>query len=317
MLNLLFQCKKYNLPLLRCPQFLFCLMGLFIDIVIIILYFIGKNYIESPHVISLIIILVTGILFLISFVVIQGFERMAEFNILKEEFINIISHKLRSPIASLKWTTEVLMENRRTKKDGIEKEEGEYLQILKENCETMSDLVTDLLIASRLDSGRVVLEKRKVSLEKIVNDIVGKLKSVAESSNIIMEFNVREKLPEIFIDSELIGLVVKNIVENAICYRNSSSDFKKEQSRIIIKLEKKDRRVYFEVKDNGVGISDYEKKYIFEKLFRMGDKTRDGNKRSGLGLYISKSLIEKSGGRIGFKSQEGVGSTFWFTLPIK
>ncbi|PIU44044.1 MAG: hypothetical protein COZ91_02495 [Candidatus Nealsonbacteria bacterium CG_4_8_14_3_um_filter_39_7] len=310
--NIFSQCRKYNLPLLRCPQFLFCLMGLFIDVVIIFFYFIGKNYIGSPYAISLIIILITITLLFISFVIIQGFEKLAEANSIKEEFISIISHKLRTPITSLKWALELLTENKKS-----DEELKEYFHILGDNCEIMNDLISDLLTVSMLDSGKFFFKKEKVATEKFVADIVESFKTPVDSLNIKMEFRAQKGLPKIFIDPLKIELAIKNIINNAVCYRKSDGDFKKEQSYIIIKLEKKNRQVYLEVKDNGMGIPDYEKKYIFEKLFRSGDKLKNKSERSGLELYVSKAIIEKSGGKIGFKSQEGFGSTFWVTLPIK
>ena len=84
-----------------------------------------------------------------------------------------------------------------------------------------------------------------------------------------------------------------------------------------IKIESQEKNIYFEIEDNGVGIPKEEQKYIFQKFFRSGNILRYQTQGSGLGLYISKAIIEKSGGKIGFKSQEGIGSTFWFTLPIK
>ena len=83
-----------------------------------------------------------------------------------------------------------------------------------------------------------------------------------------------------------------------------------------IKVERKEKNLYLEIRDTGVGIPEEEQKYIFQKFFRSENALRYQTQGSGLGLYISRAIIEKSGGKIGFKSQKGIGSTFWFTLPL-
>ena len=91
----------------------------------------------------------------------------------------------------------------------------------------------------------------------------------------------------------------------------------KEKGKVEIKLEKVDKYCRFEIKDTGVGIPKKDQKYIFQKFFRSENVMRYQTQGSGLGLYIAKSIVERSGGKIGFESQENKGSTFWFTLLIK
>ena len=117
-------------------------------------------------------------------------------------------------------------------------------------------------------------------------------------------------MSDVIASSNHIQLVVENFLDNAIRYVKQSGDIK-------IKIEDRNGKIYFEIKDNGVGIPNDDQKYIFQKFFRAKNVMKYQTQGSGLGLYIAKNIIEKSNGKIGFKSKENEGSTFWFTLPRK
>ncbi len=303
--NIIAQCRRYGLSLWQCPQFLFLIMGIIIIGTAVIAYAIGNRYIEDPALIALIILLLTAILFIISFIIIQGFERLAEANRMKSEFISVVSHQLRSPLSNLRWAIELLMSGRIGK---IEEKQTEYFKILKENNSRMEELISDLLTVSRIEQRDLSLKKRKFSLENLIKDLILEFKPFIQASNIEVKFKSEEDLPEILADPSQIRLVIGNLLDNAIRYI-------KNKGKVKIKLEKKGKKLYFEIADNGVGIPKEDKKYIFQKFFRSENVLRYQTQGSGLGLYITKAIVEKSGGKIGFSSQEGVGSTFWFTLP--
>ncbi len=122
-LNIVGQCKKHGLSLWQCPQFLFFLMGLIIICSTLITYIVGARYIEEPEWVALIAILITLLLFIIAVVITRSFERLAEASRMKSEFVNVVSHQLRSPLSNLKWTIELLMSGRLGK---IEKDQIEY-----------------------------------------------------------------------------------------------------------------------------------------------------------------------------------------------
>ena len=153
------------------------------------------------------------------------------------------------------------------------------------------------------------IKKEEISLESIIEELILKFNSFAKASNVEIEFKKVADLPKIFTDPSQIRQAMENLLDNAIRYI-------KDKGKVIISLEKKEKFLYFKIKDSGVGIPKEEQKYIFQKFFRSENILRYQTQGSGLSLYIAKSIIEKLGGEIGFKSQEGVGSTFWFTLPI-
>jgi len=304
--NLSAQCKKYGLSLWQCPQFLFLIMGIIIIGSTLAAYAIGNQYVEDPLVVALIVIFITAILFIISTIITRSFERLAEANRMKTEFISVVSHQLHSPLTNLKWVTEFLISGRIFP---VSKKQLEYLEILKENSERMEELISDLLVVSRIEQGKLPFKKKKIFLKELIEDKIKKMRPFAEASNVEIEFQTKGVIPQIFIDSFQIELVIDNLLDNAIRYI-------KDKGKVEIKLEKNDKNLYFKIKDNGVGVPRDDQKYIFQKFFRSENAMKHRTDGSGLGLYIVKSIIEKSKGKIGFKSEENKGSTFWFTLPI-
>ncbi len=282
-------------------------MGLIIIGSTLTTYAIGTRYIEDPELVALTTLLITAILFIIAFTITSSFEKLAEANRMKTEFVNIVSHQLRSPLLNLRWVIDLLSSGRLGK---IEKKQLEYFQILKENSARMRELVSDLLTVARIETATLVFKKKEFSLEDLVQKLVLELKPFAEASNVKIEFNKEAGLPRIVGDSFQIRQIIENLFDNAIRYI-------KNKGKVVINLKRKNNNLYFEIKDTGVGIPKEDQKYIFQKFFRSENVLRNQTQGSGLGLYIAKSIVVKSGGKIGFKSEENKGSTFYFNLPIK
>jgi signal transduction histidine kinase len=226
---------------------------------------------------------------------------------MKSEFISIVSHQLRAPLSNLTWAIALLMSGRLGK---IEEQQVEYFKILKENSDRMKDLVKDLLIVSRIESARLSLKKEEFSLEELTRETIKEFELFARASNCEIEFFAEQNLPKIFGDRSQIKQVIENLLDNAIRYTTG-------KGKVKIKIKREKKFVHFEIEDNGVGIPKEDQKFIFQKFFRASNVLKYKTQGTGLGLYISKAIIERSGGKIGFKSQEGVGTTFWFKLPIK
>src|SRR3989344_5826886 len=179
-LNIFGKCRQYRLPIWECPQFLFLIMGIVIIATAIVTYALGTRYfVADPSTVTLIVFAITIVLFIITFSIIRGMEGLAEASKLKSEFISIVSHQLRSPLSNLKWALEVLLSKRF---GNLEPKQEEYLKILQENSGRMGELVVDLLMVSRIEQGRLPLNKIQFSLAGLTKEIIQELKILAEAS---------------------------------------------------------------------------------------------------------------------------------------
>src|SRR3989344_7242251 len=169
-LNIFGRCRQYRLPIWQCPQFLFLLMGLVIIASALITYALGTRYfVLEPSVVSLIVFVITIILLVVAFSIVRSMDGLAEASRLKSEFISIVSHQLRSPLSNLKWALEVLVSKRF---GGLEAKQEEYLKIIQENSGRMGELITDLLMVSRIEQGRLPLNKAVFSLGDLAREVI-------------------------------------------------------------------------------------------------------------------------------------------------
>ena len=290
----------------QCPSFLIVLIGLITISPMLGTYLIAVKYTNQPEIVALIVIGVTTILTIISYFIIQGFEKLAEANQLKSEFVNIVSHQLRTPLTSIKWTINLMMKQT----DHLSEKQLEKLETIKASNQRMTDLVNDLLNVSRIEQGKLGLRPEKISLKEVIQDLIKDYLPLAKASNINLSLEIDKNIPPISIDPQGIKVVLQNLIDNAIRYI-------KNKGQVKISLKREGGLIKCHVQDNGVGIPSGDQSKIFKKFFRSRNIMKYQTEGTGLGLFISKSIIEASGGKIGFKSREDKGTTFWFEIPIK
>ena len=304
--NIFKQAKKYGIPLWQHPQFLFLVMEIIIIFSSILSYSLGRRYIEDPHIVALSIIIATLVLLMLAFIITRSFERLAEASRLKSEFVSIVSHQLRAPLSNMKWIADLLTSG---KANGDKKE---YFQMVKENASRMQELVNDLLTVSRIEEGGLVTKREKFALQDLLQEVILDFQPMAKAMNITLDIQDNTKDSLVLADPLQIRQVFSNLVDNAIKYTGKS---KEGEHAITIRLGNNGKNVRFEIEDTGVGIPKEDQKYIFEKFFRSSNALRQETQGSGLGLYIARAIIKRSGGEMGFNSSEHKGSIFWFTLP--
>ncbi len=306
-LNIFSQCKQYCLPLWQCPQFLFLIMGLMTCFTSVASFIIGTRFIDDPAIVALIILFTSAFFIVIAFLIIRSFERLAEANRMKSEFIGVVSHQLRSPLSNLSWALDALMSGRLGL---VQDKQTEYLAILRENTGRMKELISDLIIVSRIENATLPMKKEMFCLETEVKKLMHRFEPFADAYNVELKIKVEKKAPLVFADPKQVEQVIENLLDNAIRYT-------KHKGSINITIKTQGKNVRCEIADKGIGIPKNDQKFIFKKFFRSKNILKHEIHGSGLGLFIAKSIIERSRGKIGFNSIEGEGTIFWFTLPTK
>ncbi len=305
-LNILKQCREYDLPLWQCPQFLFLIMGLVIIASAVFTYLIGTQYIEAPLTVAFLVLVLSTVLFILSYIIVRSFEKLAEAVRMKSRFIDITSHQLRSPLSNLQWLTEVLESERM---GNLEDAQMDYFRMVKENVTRMQKLVSDLVTVSRIQDEELAFQPKDLSLEEVTRRVLSEFKFFTGAEDVDIEIEAESNLPKVKADHNQIKMVIENLLDNAIRYTDG-------KGKIKIDIMQKGDKVQFKIEDNGIGIPEKDQSFIFEKFFRGKNAAEHQVRGTGLSLFIVKRIIEQSGGEVWFESEQGRGTTFWFTLPV-
>jgi NtrC-family two-component system sensor histidine kinase KinB len=223
----------------------------------------------------------------------------------KTNFIATISHELKTPIASIKMSLQLLNDKRI---GAINLEQEQLVNHIKEDNERLLKITSELLELSQVETGNIQLNFVLVNPMQIVDYAITSIKFQAEQKQVILEVIHDDKLPVVQVDIEKTAWVLVNFLSNALRYSG-------ERSKIIIKVTAETNKVAFSVQDFGKGIDEAYQKRLFDRYFQV---PTDGQNKSGsgLGLAISKDFINAQGGSIGVESEIGAGSRFYFSLPV-
>lgn len=232
-------------------------------------------------------------------------EALRELDRIKSEFISNVSHELRTPLHSIKGFTKLMLEGK-VPDPNIQKE---FLTIIEKDSKRLGTLIDSLLDMSRLESGRFEVRKQLLSIKDIIHDALESFYSLAEEKSIILSKKIPAELPQVEADRERLRQVMTNLLSNAI-------KFSPDDGSIMVKAEGRNSELLVQVIDHGNGIPEEAIPHVFDRFYQVESSMTRSTGGSGLGLYISKQIIEAHGGRIWVESELGKGSTFCFTSRI-
>jgi len=230
-------------------------------------------------------------------------EALRELDRMKSEFISNVSHELRSPLHAIRGFTKLLLEG----KVPYPEIQREFLSVIDKQSQRLGVLIDGLFDLSRLESGRFQIQKQRLSIRDVIHKAVESFYSLASDKGIVISEDIPATLPEIEADGERVSQVMVNLLSNAIKFSNGGRS-------VIVKGGAKDGELVVQVTDHGIGIPKEAMPHLFERFYRAEDSMARGG--AGLGLYISRQIIEAHGGRIWAESKVGKGTTVSFALPL-
>jgi len=230
---------------------------------------------------------------------IEAKEKAEESDRMKSAFVSNMSHEIRTPLNSIVGFSRILVSN----PDLDDESKAQFSEIIESNNRLLLQLVNDVLDLSKIEAGTLDFVYSDTDINILLSEIEQSMRLKIDKS--IIKISFKEKLPECVVntDRKRVAQVLYNLMNNAIKFTS--------QGKIVLGYRMKENQLYFYVQDTGCGIPKDKQSSIFDRFIKLDSFTQG----AGLGLSISASIVYKLGGKIGVESEEGVGSTFWFTIP--
>lgn len=223
---------------------------------------------------------------------------------IQSEFISLASHQLRTPLSSINTYSQMLSQGYAGK---LTSKQLSFVSVIEKATSRMNDLIHTLLNVTRIEAGNITVNVKSIDIDNLCDEIVGSLEYLALERGISIKYT-NDSITSVESDPVLLREVLSNFLTNAIKYTPRGG-------RVTLRVEANDR-VVFSVKDNGYGIPEQSKNYVFSKFYRANNAVKNDVTGTGIGLYLAKEIAERLEGDIWFKSEINKGSTFYFSLPL-
>lgn len=232
-------------------------------------------------------------------------DRLRELDRMKDEFVSLVSHQLRTPLTSIRGYVELMLEH----DHDLTPEQLRFLGVVDRNAHRLLDLVNDLLFLAQVDAGRLEIEHTEVDFAGLVRECVDTTRPIAASRGVTLESSV-DVVPPLAGDASRLAQVLDNLVMNAIKFTPAGG-------RVSVRLEATLESAVLTVEDTGLGMSPGDLEQVFERFYRSSRAIANAVPGSGLGLPIAKAIVDRHGGRISIDSREDHGTTVRLELPLE
>lgn len=235
---------------------------------------------------------------------------LEKLNEVKNDMLGMASHDLRNPLSAIMSLSELMLDEKDKDYQNLSEEQKEFLKHIHRSSQLMLSIVEDMLDISRIESGKINLDLDLIDLSKLVNHSVILNRRLAEKKEISLEFKEPAECVEITADPQKLEQVLNNLITNAVKYSYSST-------HITVQIRREeDSAVILSVEDEGQGIPEDEQEKLFKPFSKLSVKATAGEMSTGLGLAITRRIVEAHGGEIWAESEVGKGSTFYVRLPV-
>lgn len=245
---------------------------------------------------------------------IQGVARditkEAEVDRAKTEFVSLASHQLKTPLTSVKWFAEALLNG---SVGALSSEQKKYVEKMELANQNMIHIVNDLLNVSRIELGTLAMHPEDIDVCELAQSVIEEQRQTAIEMGVELKLLCENGLPHINADRTFIRMVLQNLISNAIKYTPKNGKAECELTTSGVRRE----TILIRVSDTGIGIPMEEQDRVFEKLHRASNAKAHSPEGTGLGLYLAKTILERVGGAITFESVEGEGTSFFASIPLK
>jgi signal transduction histidine kinase len=296
------QSREYGVPFWRLPDFLLVIMAVLNILAMGVTYYWATQLMEDPREAVFLVAIESILILVITNVFVESDKKIIDNQKIKKEFINIISHQIRSPVTVIKWNLEMI-EN-----SGVPEKQKEYLDRVSGATKKMEELVNDFINLSRLERKEKIALK-KVQADQIIKEAVKSSSTLAKIKNVKVKIELDENNTCVMADQERLQIVFDNLVDNAIKYSNP-------QEKVTVEGEIENDEFLVKIRNKGVMIKQKDYKNIFKKFYRTDEARKYASTGSGLGLYICKTLLNKMGGDIWIGVSTKKEVVFFVTLPV-
>ena len=222
----------------------------------------------------------------------------------RDDMIGIVSHDLRNPVNAVKMLAGVMLDTMR--EEPLPPEMTDYATVIRQAAEQMDALISDLLDVTRVEAGRLKVNARASNTEELLSDALRTLAPVAAEKSISLRLTAPDDIPDVLADGERVRQAISNLIGNAVKFSPPGSE-------IMVRVAVHDQEVLLSISDRGSGMTPEQLSHAFDRFWQSSRTDRQG---AGLGLAITKGIVDAHGGRIWAESKPDAGSTFYFTLPI-